>query len=361
MSDVNLLGLMRQAAAGHRSLCFDLHAGGSHVGRVVMVNGYVAWATCRDQHRILGSFLLRIGGVTREQLVNAIQEVRKSPKRQLGGVLEEMKLMERPTLRRCLLLHVRAAVRTLLSFRDARVSSTEITTAVDETLLIRFEEVLPAKQRRAFSTAGQGDSQRDLQPVLSPEQVDWTAPPVAAPPVNGTSGSSSSRTDAMAPSAVDLVLTRPAGVISPGPNGANGVNGTTGSKGANGANGHEPEVPERRVLKDVLKDLAMTQGVNAAVVVGRDGFVIDSVHAEEGIDTGALGAVISAGLGSAEVMGGELEVGGMTNGMFEFDDGIIIMSLAGDAILAVVADAEANLGMVRHQFRKRCSEVAKAI
>jgi len=63
-----------------------------------------------------------------------------------------------------------------------------------------------------------------------------------------------------------------------------------------------------------------------------------------------------------KVMAGELKLGDMTQRMFEYHDGIIVMSLAGrDAILAVVADIEANGGNVRYQVKKRLPEISKSM
>ncbi|HTP66698.1 MAG TPA: roadblock/LC7 domain-containing protein [Geobacteraceae bacterium] len=114
--------------------------------------------------------------------------------------------------------------------------------------------------------------------------------------------------------------------------------------------------------KGLLEDLVKVEGVTAAVIVARDGFVIDGVSNRGNLETETVGAVISAGTGSSEVMGRELQVGTMTQGMMEFSDGLIIMSLVGlDAILAVVADIKANLGYVRFQIKKRIPEIAKAL
>jgi len=56
-------------------------------------------------------------------------------------------------------------------------------------------------------------------------------------------------------------------------------------------------------------------------------------------------------------MGRELNVGIMNQGMMEYSGGLIMMSLVGgDAILAVVADTQANLGYVRLQIKKRLPE-----
>jgi uncharacterized protein len=115
-------------------------------------------------------------------------------------------------------------------------------------------------------------------------------------------------------------------------------------------------------LKQLLSDLTKVEGVSTAVVVGRDGFVIDGASNGPGMDMEAVGAVVSTGIGTAEMMGRELSVGAMTQGLLEFNNGIIVMGLLGkDAVLAVVADLNANLGNVRYQVKKRAAELQAAI
>lgn len=115
-------------------------------------------------------------------------------------------------------------------------------------------------------------------------------------------------------------------------------------------------------LKELLNDLVTVQGIEAVVVVGRDGFVIDGVTRSGALDTDAVGAVISTGIGSSEVMGRELAVGDMTQAMFEYKGGMIVLALLGmDAILAVVADLNANLGNVRYQLKKRAPAIEQAL
>lgn len=116
------------------------------------------------------------------------------------------------------------------------------------------------------------------------------------------------------------------------------------------------------ILKDLLADLAKVEGVNAAVVVGRDGFVIEGVSDTSSMDIEAVGAVISTGIGSAEMMGRELKVGAMTQALVEYKNGILVTSLLGrDAVLAVAADVTANLGNVRYQIKKRGQEIESSL
>ena len=115
-------------------------------------------------------------------------------------------------------------------------------------------------------------------------------------------------------------------------------------------------------IKDQLVDLAHVEGVMSTVVVSRDGFVIEGVSSNGSMDSEAVGAVISAGIGSSAVMGGELNVGGMSQMMVEYDRGIIVVNLLGDtAVLATVADIRANLGNVRYQVKKRAPAIQAAL
>jgi predicted regulator of Ras-like GTPase activity (Roadblock/LC7/MglB family) len=273
------------------------------------------------------------------------------------------------------------------------MTAVEVVTQADESLLLRLEEVLPARDRRAAqpraaaggepaAQAADGDPAAERAGAASPEaRVEGTAPPAgggeeepagASPSAGGVAPSADgggAEATARAAGSAGVEAPPAASTAVAASEGAGSARAAANGSAPAAANGHAGEVShepdevlaKELLLKEVLNELARTQGVNAAVVVGRDGFVIDCAHAGEEIDTGAIGAVISAGLGSAEVMGGQLQVGGMTHGMFEYDGGVIIMSLAGEAILAVIADAEANLGMVRHQFRKRCPQVARAM
>ena len=115
-------------------------------------------------------------------------------------------------------------------------------------------------------------------------------------------------------------------------------------------------------LRDQLSDLTKAEGIAAAVVVGRDGFVIDGVAGTGRLDTEAVGAVISTGIGSAEVMGRELRLGDMAQSMMEYKDGIIVVTLLGNAaVLAVVADLRANVGNVRYQVKKQAPDILRTL
>jgi predicted regulator of Ras-like GTPase activity (Roadblock/LC7/MglB family) len=114
-------------------------------------------------------------------------------------------------------------------------------------------------------------------------------------------------------------------------------------------------------LKALLGDLVKVEGIRSAVLIGRDGFVIEGIsHAN--VDMDPVGAVISTSLGASEVMGTELKVGEPVHAMLEYTSGIIFVSYLGSqAVLAIVADVKANLGHIRFLLRRRMPEIERAL
>ncbi|NOY64754.1 MAG: response regulator [Nitrospirae bacterium] len=113
-------------------------------------------------------------------------------------------------------------------------------------------------------------------------------------------------------------------------------------------------------LKDILNEFTKLQSVTAVCLVGRDGFLLDSI-ARTGIDTDMVGAIASSGFGTAESMGRQLGKGALTMSMIEFENGPVMFSPVGEnAFLVIVAERDANLGMIRLKLKKHCHELAAA-
>lgn len=115
------------------------------------------------------------------------------------------------------------------------------------------------------------------------------------------------------------------------------------------------------MLKQILGEFIKLDGVTAAVVVGRDGFVIES--AESGtIDTEALGAMASTGLGTSEAMGSELGKGEMQQMLVECENGPILLSpLSEDELIAIVAEKNVNIGRIRYELKKNRDRIIAAL
>ena len=112
--------------------------------------------------------------------------------------------------------------------------------------------------------------------------------------------------------------------------------------------------------REILGELAKMPNIDAVCLVARDGFLLDSIS-RSGIDREMIGAIASSGFGASDSMGRQLDKGTMLISMIEFDKGPVLLAPIGeDAFLVIVADKEANLGMVRLKLKKHSHELALA-
>lgn len=114
---------------------------------------------------------------------------------------------------------------------------------------------------------------------------------------------------------------------------------------------------EMTEIQKILAEFTSIEGVHTACLVGRDGFLLDSL-ARSGIDAEMIGAIASSGFGSAESMGNQLGQGDLRMTMFEFANGPVMFAPVGeDAFLVIVADQETNLGWIRISIKKNARKI----
>jgi predicted regulator of Ras-like GTPase activity (Roadblock/LC7/MglB family) len=124
------------------------------LGLVVFDEGRVAWAVCRRQPETLGRFLRRIGRVTREQL-DRVQKRYEAcgRRRKIGALLEEEGMIRRPVLRRCLLLHTRMALESLLGTPPGETAAHPGRLEVDPEMTFSLEELMPTQSHAVDAAA----------------------------------------------------------------------------------------------------------------------------------------------------------------------------------------------------------------
>jgi predicted regulator of Ras-like GTPase activity (Roadblock/LC7/MglB family)/DNA-binding response OmpR family regulator len=114
---------------------------------------------------------------------------------------------------------------------------------------------------------------------------------------------------------------------------------------------------EMTEIQKILAEFTNIEGVHTACLVGRDGFLLDSI-ARAGIDAEMIGAIASSGFGSAESMGTQLGQGDLRMTMFEFANGPVMFAPVGeDAFLVIVADQDTNLGWIRISIKKNAKKI----
>ena len=112
-------------------------------------------------------------------------------------------------------------------------------------------------------------------------------------------------------------------------------------------------------IQKILAEFTNIEGVHTACLVGRDGFLLDSL-ARAGIDAEMIGAIASSGFGSAESMGNQLGQGDLNMTMFEYGNGPVMFAPVGsEAFLVIVADKDTNLGWIRIAIKKNSKKIAQ--
>jgi predicted regulator of Ras-like GTPase activity (Roadblock/LC7/MglB family) len=109
---------------------------------------------------------------------------------------------------------------------------------------------------------------------------------------------------------------------------------------------------------DVLNDLLEISGIDAVVVIGRDGFVIESAGSSVRVNIDELGASLAHAINGLEEMGAELNVNAFQDMFVEYGKAVILCKPVGGAVAAVVTPDASKLGIIRHKTKKLFEELA---
>ncbi|ABA89714.1 PATAN domain GTPase-activating protein, putative [Syntrophotalea carbinolica DSM 2380] len=114
---------------------------------------------------------------------------------------------------------------------------------------------------------------------------------------------------------------------------------------------------EPRESTEVMNNLLEISGIDAVVVVGRDGFVIESTGSSARINIDELGASLAHAINGIEEMGTELNINCFQDMFIEYGSAVIMCKPVGDAIAAVVTPDASKLGIIRHKTKKLFQEL----
>ena len=114
-------------------------------------------------------------------------------------------------------------------------------------------------------------------------------------------------------------------------------------------------------IRDLVAAIRQREGVEAAVILGRDGLLIDS-QTVPGLDAEDLAARIPAIITAADDLGAAADRGPLTTAVLEHRDGLAIISvLTEDAVLFVLVRPEANVGQLLLELRRNREQIAALI
>jgi predicted regulator of Ras-like GTPase activity (Roadblock/LC7/MglB family) len=114
-------------------------------------------------------------------------------------------------------------------------------------------------------------------------------------------------------------------------------------------------------IRDLVAALRQREGVDAAIVLGRDGLLIDS-QVVEGLSADDLAARIPPIITPADELGASLARGEVVTAILEHRNGIVIMSvLSPEAILVVLVQPTANIGQLLYELRRNREQIAALV
>lgn len=112
-------------------------------------------------------------------------------------------------------------------------------------------------------------------------------------------------------------------------------------------------------IRDLTAAIRQRPGIEAVVVLGRDGLLIDSQSAP-GLDADDLAARVPGIVASADEIGGTTFKGPMRIALIEHENGYAVVSSVGDdALLCVLTSRSADLGSLLYDVRRHRDSIAQ--
>ncbi len=114
-------------------------------------------------------------------------------------------------------------------------------------------------------------------------------------------------------------------------------------------------------LNEALDDLHEVQSVRGAAVVRRDGLLIAS-NFSQNFDENQVGAMTASTVGSGETASDALNMGEVNEVTIEAQNGKLISTGAGDeGVLAVMTDADVNMGLIKVEMQNATEKIKRVI
>lgn len=114
-------------------------------------------------------------------------------------------------------------------------------------------------------------------------------------------------------------------------------------------------------IRDLVNVLRRRDGVEAAVVLGRDGLLIDG-QVVGSVDVERVAAHVAPVLQAADEFGTAANRGPLTTAILELPRGIAIISaLSAEAVLLVLLAPDAAIGTLLHELRRNRENMAALV
>jgi uncharacterized protein len=115
-------------------------------------------------------------------------------------------------------------------------------------------------------------------------------------------------------------------------------------------------------LKQTLNRFLSIPGVRQAILVGRDGLMIEGLTRDGKEDMEAVGAMMTTGLSTAEALGQEIARGGVVGVLMEYEHGLVSVDPLGDfALVVTLSENASTIARVRHLVKASRGEILEAL
>jgi predicted regulator of Ras-like GTPase activity (Roadblock/LC7/MglB family) len=111
-------------------------------------------------------------------------------------------------------------------------------------------------------------------------------------------------------------------------------------------------------IRDVVLALSRRPGVQAAIVLGRDGLPIDSA-VRDGVDSEGVAALVPPVVAACGRLGHATAAGEFGAGVVEFSSGTaLVVSVTPETLLALIVTPGTNVGVLLYEIRKHRAAIA---
>jgi predicted regulator of Ras-like GTPase activity (Roadblock/LC7/MglB family) len=115
-------------------------------------------------------------------------------------------------------------------------------------------------------------------------------------------------------------------------------------------------------LKQTLNRFLSIPGVRQAILVGRDGLMIEGLTRDGKEDMEAVGAITTTSLSTAEALGQEIARGSVVGVLMEYEHGLVSVDPLGEfALVVTLFDNASNIGRIRHLVKTSRNEILEAL
>ena len=110
-------------------------------------------------------------------------------------------------------------------------------------------------------------------------------------------------------------------------------------------------------IRDLVGAIRQREGVEAAIVLGRDGLLIDS-QVVPNVDAEDVAAHVPSIINAADELGAAAARGALTTAVLEYPR---VSALTADAVLLVLVAPSANVGQLLFELRRNREHIAALV